>query len=67
MHALPGSNIVLSAQFVAELRVLPPNLHKIGAHQFAGQAQPTELCLIPSDRLRPGQLERLIQQAAEAA
>jgi FixJ family two-component response regulator len=66
VHPMPGSNIVLSSDFVRALRIRPENLHDIGFFQFSGQARPAELFLIPSAYAKTEHVERLRATGASA-
>ena len=48
VHQLPGSNIVMSQQFVEALKARPANMVELGRFAFAGQPDPVGLFLIPS-------------------
>jgi hypothetical protein len=60
VHALPGTNIVLSREFVDALRAKPPNLVRLGTRSFRGHPDPVELFLIPSDRLTEAELKAFV-------
>lgn len=49
VHALPGSNVILTGDFVSKLKTLPANLIELGDYLFPGMAEASRLFLIPSD------------------
>lgn len=59
VHMLPGSNIVMSRSFRDAIPGPIPGLVEVGWHLFAGQQEPVELFLIPSDFVKPEDLERV--------
>ncbi len=60
IHQVPGTNIVMTKDFVARLST-PPMLpqHQLGAHTFKGQSKAVELVLIKSDQVQEDQLQIL--------
>lgn len=67
VHRLPGSNIVLSRDFVDALRARPEMLVPIGLHQFAGQSETVELFLIPSYHAKAEDIQSLAASGGSAA
>ena len=51
VHALPGSNIVMSAEFLAALNFPVSRIIDLGEVPLRGQTQPTHLYLKPSDKV----------------
>ena len=62
-HDLPGSNIVMSGQFLAELKMVPPELIPLGSYLLRGQAEAVELYLLKSNLAGEADVERLRAQA----
>lgn len=60
IHQIPGTNIVMSKEFVSRLST-PPMLtqYELGSHTFKGQSKPVELILIKSDQVQEDQLQVL--------
>lgn len=52
VHQLPGSNIVMSEDFLKGLKEKPFNLIEIGTHLFKGQVNPVHLYIIPSELVK---------------
>lgn len=67
MHQLPGSNIILSGQFVRSLKAPPSNLLALGANLFKGQTKPVDLYLIPSFKTTEEDLRKLKAQLTSGA
>ncbi len=70
VHELPGSNIILSGDFVNALKKSPGGAISLGTHLFKGQSRPVELHLIPAfgvDGTLIDQLKsRLLPQTTDA-
>jgi FixJ family two-component response regulator len=58
-HALPGSNIIISGDVLRVLQNRPANCVELGECIFKGQRQATSLHLLPSDKVRPADLDKL--------
>jgi hypothetical protein len=65
VHALPGSNIIMSEEFKNALGVTPKNLIELCPAQFAGHTERIKLHLIPSDFVEPTNLENLKEELME--
>ncbi|MGZ3768264.1 MAG: response regulator [Bdellovibrio sp.] len=61
MHQIPGSNITMSKAFADKLTQTPFGLVNIGPHLFKGQNQPVELLVKLSDRVKPDELQKILQ------
>jgi FixJ family two-component response regulator len=59
VHNLPGSNIVLSKDFVDNLTSRPVNLKELGSHLLKGQPKPVDMFLIPSDKVTDQNIQQL--------
>lgn len=55
-HSLPGSNIMMSEQFVKHLPDPPANITRIGQIELKGQPQPVTVFALLSDFVKPEQL-----------
>jgi class 3 adenylate cyclase len=62
VHSLPGTNIILSGEMLAQLRTPPTNLVSLGRHQFGSDTKALELHLVPSDLLKELDIETLRQK-----
>jgi CheY-like chemotaxis protein/class 3 adenylate cyclase len=62
-HILPGSNMIMTADFVAALSVCPVNLFDLGQHKLKGQQIPVQLFLKSGDKTPALLVEHLIAQA----
>lgn len=58
-HELPGSNIVLSRDFLDELSEIPKSALLLGDVTLKGQTSPATLYIIPSDLCTEAQIEEL--------
>ncbi len=58
VHKLPGTNIILSDEFLKSLGQNPENCVELGVHKFPGNFQPVNLHMIKSDRVKPDELEK---------
>lgn len=58
-HSLPGTNIIMSKQFVDNLIEHPSNLLEIGTFRLKGQKSETALLIIPSDKLTPENIKNI--------
>ena len=55
-HELPGSNIIMSEAFLAQLSDKPANVTKIGVIELKGQSQPITVYALLSDFVKAEQL-----------
>ncbi|MES2768838.1 MAG: response regulator [Bdellovibrionota bacterium] len=66
VHTLPGTNIIMTKDFLHGLNQKPENIIALGSHKFLGQSNMAELYLIPSDRVKPEDIDSL-KQVSKAA
>lgn len=65
-HNLPGSNIIISEDFLKNLREKPQNIIDIGKFNFKGQTEPIKLFIIPSDRVTENHIEQIRQDGIDS-
>ena len=63
VHQMPGSNIVMSRDFVDALKARPHPMIELGFYEFAGQTKSVELFLIPSYHATAEDVARLRAKA----
>jgi FixJ family two-component response regulator len=66
LHTLKGSNIVLTGDFVQNLKKAPTQMVKLGRHKFTGDFKPVELYLLPSDQITSEELAEFIKQVSNS-
>ncbi len=59
VHQLPGTNIVMSGDFIRSLRNPPDTAKPLGDFKFKGQDKPVELHVFPSNRVKPEDLDKV--------
>ncbi|MEQ1876715.1 MAG: response regulator [Bdellovibrionia bacterium] len=59
IHSLPGSNIVMSGEFLKELKYPPTRVVDLGFQKLKGQKRSAQLFIVPSDKVNDSDLERL--------
>lgn len=59
VHDLPGTNIIMSANFVKNIKEDQTKLHHLGGIVFRGQKDSVELYLISSDKVSQTDIENL--------
>ena len=60
-HSLPGSNVMMSKEFVEGLRNIPPRLLDLGIWQLPDRPGEIHLFMLPSDKLRKEEVESFCQ------
>jgi len=62
VHELPGSNMIMTDDFLKKLPDAPGKIVRLGSILMKGQSEPTVLHLLMSDRVSPEQLEAFKQK-----
>ncbi|MEW6056289.1 MAG: response regulator [Bdellovibrionota bacterium] len=58
VHELPGTNVIMTDEFLKSLKTTPPPLVELGVYQFPDRAQPVRLFMMVSDLVSKEQLEK---------
>lgn len=62
-HSLPGTNILLSKEFLESLSTVPTKILSLGPFLFKGQEKQVELYIIASDLVKEEDIVRLRQES----
>lgn len=64
-HQLPGTNIVMSEEFVQGLTTKPDNVTTLGDFKLKGQSSPVTLLIMASDQVTQDHLKKLTEESKE--
>jgi hypothetical protein len=64
VHELPGTNIVMSEEFLQNVKAQDLNVKELGSMKFPGHPSQIRLVIIPSNHVKSEDLEKLKEASA---
>lgn len=59
VHKVPGTNIVMTEDFVRAMKAPPAQMISLGAHRFSGRSEPIGAYLLPSDQVTEAHVQEI--------